>query len=170
MLLSLLIACQNSISGTLQFHYGNISDADTDADTLYGRQLVFPVLITVYQILECHSLDICPLASIDGSYNSPNIEAKQWHSVFKSVNNREWSLLSIQVTNNYNLPFEVTLFYHAGMWHLSSAHAFYLTVHLESDDLCNTQLIPPGSTYRYISETVDILRDRCIGPDRVCLG
>jgi hypothetical protein len=145
---SSLMAHFCSISGTIQFQYGNTQDLgepDANADIFHGRQLIFPVLITVYQILECHSLDISPLASMDVRTDVSDMDAKSWNAIFKNVNACEWCLFSIHVTNNYNLPFEVTLSYHTSVQGLLRC---FLTRSLGSEDISSSQLIPPGSTYR----------------------
>ena len=144
-------AYTNSISGMIQFSYANTQEShktDTSVDLVYGRQLIFPVLVTVYQMLQCHSLHISPLAPVDVQSVTASDGTRQWSDIFRSVTANEWCLLSMHVSNDYNLPFEVTLSYQTGDYNMPLPLASF-SILADFDDLSNSQVIPPGSTYRY---------------------
>lgn len=82
-------------------------------EVFHTRQLSYPVLVTVYHMLECHSMDILPY-SIDTV--APILELDQHEP--QSVRTRktllnvedvaDWCIFSIEVRNTYGVPFEVT--------------------------------------------------------------
>lgn len=104
---------QISINGLIQISYANTqSNNEENPDTIYGRQLVYPVLITVYQMLECQALNISSLTSIN---TQGDLNGSSWGKTLQGTTTEEWCLLSVHVLNSYNLPFEVTLSYKTGM-------------------------------------------------------
>ncbi|KAI9466349.1 TRAPP II complex [Lactarius psammicola] len=86
-------------SGGIYISYGYLhrrqSTLSQPPETFHTRQLSYPVLVTVYHMLECHNMDIFPLG--------------QGAVLFKDVEEEGWCLFSIDVRNTYGLPFEVTL-------------------------------------------------------------
>jgi hypothetical protein len=102
-----------SISGTIHVAYAYVHRPLTVNDTLsevfYTRQLTYPVLVTVYHMLECHGMDVLPF---DGTESHDSDEEETTHSrrSLLSVDDEAgWCLFSIDVRNTYGLPFEVTI-------------------------------------------------------------
>lgn len=55
-----------SANGTIHFSYSHIhrpQSDDTPAQAFHTRQLSYPVIVTVYHMLECHGMDILPFPS-----------------------------------------------------------------------------------------------------------
>ena len=78
---------------------------DTPSEVFHTRQLSYPVLVTVYHMLECHGLDILPytadmLRSVNGD---ECLEAS-----LQVQNSEDWCIFSVEVRNTYGIPFEVT--------------------------------------------------------------
>ena len=99
-----------STSGTIHVAYSYVHrpllDADTLPEVFHTRQLTYPVLVTVYHMLECHEMDILPFAGVD-HYDSDEEEAT--HQPLLVIGEEAgWCLFSIDVRNTYGLPFEVT--------------------------------------------------------------
>lgn len=95
-----------STNGTVHFSYAHLKDTESTASQVFfTRQLSYPVMVTVYQMLECHGMDILPFPSYPlGSDNS--VVTKQHLDV---DDESSWCLFSIDVRNTYGLPFDVTL-------------------------------------------------------------
>jgi len=71
------------------------------------RQVSYPLMVTVYHMLECSSMDILAFPSYSHSHRGN----KQTDEV-KYLNVEEetgWCLFSIEVRNSYGSPFDVTL-------------------------------------------------------------
>lgn len=69
---------------------------------------MFPVLVTVYQMLDCHDMNVVNIRSAalgSEEFGSGN----EWTTLLKDVDELDWCILSLDVQNTYGLPFEVTL-------------------------------------------------------------
>ncbi|KAK7467129.1 hypothetical protein VKT23_004188 [Stygiomarasmius scandens] len=66
----------------------------------HTRQLSFPVMVTVYHMLECNGMDILP-------YPSHLVEDTKLKSKLSVDGEGSWCLFSIDVRNTYGTPFEV---------------------------------------------------------------
>lgn len=111
-----------STSGLLELLYANTQRLKTSSNNdaeLFGRQLLFPLLVTVYQMLECQSMNITKLAPVDSRVDNTGDKLEQWSELFGDVLSYDWCLCSIHVSNNYNLPFEVRLTYKTGIFSLA---------------------------------------------------
>ncbi len=83
-------------------------------EVFHTRQLSYPVLVTVYHMLECHDMDILPyspdtiteLLEEYGDDDSPEVKARR--ELLNVDDDAEWCLFSVEVRNTYGLPFEVT--------------------------------------------------------------
>jgi hypothetical protein len=84
------------------------SDAQRNAtDTFYARQIVYPVNVTVYHTLELSNLDIVPLSSASStSRPSSHIWTKPLLDI--QSDQGDYCLVSVDVSNIYGLPFNVT--------------------------------------------------------------
>jgi hypothetical protein len=58
-------------------------------------------------MLECHNMDIFPLAV--GDCEAKKTPANKTQALFSDVEEEGWCLFTIDVRNTYGLPFEVTL-------------------------------------------------------------
>lgn len=100
-----------STSGTIFVAYSHvhrpIGDAEASSEVFHTRQLTYPVLVTVYHMLECHGMDILPF---DGIQANDSIDGETAHvqSSLLSIDEAGWCLFSVEVRNTYGLPFEVT--------------------------------------------------------------
>lgn len=138
----------HSINGTIQITY-SYAHCDPRAEHFYTRQILYPVLVTVYHTLECHSMDILPFVRIQAA-PPPEDEAEEGERKARRElldiqdDEGDWCLFSVDVKNSYNLPFEVHFERRQGGTKPASA----------------TRLVPPGSTSRYVHsvivETLDL--------------
>jgi len=101
-----------SISGTIHVAYAYAhrpSVNDTPSEVFYTRQLTYPVLVTVYHMLECHGMDVLPFDGAE-SHDSDEEETTPNRRTLLNVDDEAgWCLFSIDVRNTYGLPFEVTI-------------------------------------------------------------
>ena len=99
-----------STSGCIFISYGYLhrpqSNLSGPSETFHTRQVSYPVLVTVYHMLECHNMDIFPLVVGDYGAKTP---ANKRQALFNVVEEEGWCLFTIDVRNTYGLPFEVTL-------------------------------------------------------------
>ncbi|KAI9446319.1 TRAPP II complex [Lactarius indigo] len=102
---------ESSTSGGVYISYGYLhrrqSTLSQPQETFHTRQLSYPVLVTVYHMLECHNMDIFPLDQ--GGCEADETSEGGKAVLFKDVEEEGWCLFSIDVRNTYGLPFEVTL-------------------------------------------------------------
>lgn len=133
----------------------------------YTRQLSYPVLVTVYHMLECQAMDILSYTgtttttSSDDGADEVTLEAKTRTSLLHVGEIADWCIFSIEVRNTYGLPFEVTF--------ERNQEGEFSTVHSQgakSDEHGSltgvehasvTSLVPPGSTSRYVSPDIVFL-------------
>ncbi|TFY64017.1 hypothetical protein EVJ58_g2901 [Rhodofomes roseus] len=106
-------------------------------DVFHTRQLSYPVVVTVYHMLECHSMDISPYSRItafasttEDDDDSPAGKARR--ALFDVEDVADWCLFSVDVRNTYGSPFEVTF------------------ERSEPTHMTTTVLVPPGSTTRIV--------------------
>ncbi|KAF8274883.1 transport protein Trs120 or TRAPPC9 TRAPP II complex subunit-domain-containing protein [Lactarius quietus] len=111
---AVVLTCNGKVgctSGGIYISYGHIhrrqSTLSQPSETFYTRQLSYPVLVTVYHMLECHNMDIFPLGQ--GGCDDDGTTEDGRAILFKDVEAEGWCLFSIDVRNTYGLPFEVTL-------------------------------------------------------------
>ena len=85
------------------------------AEVFYTRQLSYPVLVTVYHMLECDAMDILSYSGAattlpphaHGS-DEDLLDAKTRKSLLHVGDIADWCIFSIEIRNTYGLPFEVT--------------------------------------------------------------
>ncbi|KAI0636866.1 TRAPP II complex [Trametes polyzona] len=109
-------------------------------EVFYTRQLSYPVLVTVYHMLECQAMDILSYTGAtttktsDDDLDDISPEARARTSLLHVGEIADWCIFSIEVRNTYGLPFEVTFERNQeGVDHASV-----------------TSLVPPGSTSRIV--------------------
>ncbi|KAF7976728.1 hypothetical protein HWV62_5913 [Athelia sp. TMB] len=104
------VGCTN---GTIHVAYSYVhrplAESADEPDVFHTRQLTYPVLVTVYHMLECHGMDVLPYDGVDygsagNSLGGPDEDRKH----LLSVPETGWCMFSIDVRNTYGLPFDVT--------------------------------------------------------------
>ena len=121
-----------STDGSIRMSYGLIHRDSGITSSFHTRQIIFPILFTVYHTLETHTLDLVrlvnptPSSTSNGRYIPlPNGLAShpttpRWGSFDPAVqdllrhrlaeeNDDKHCLLGLDVRNVYGVPFEVTL-------------------------------------------------------------
>ncbi|KAJ4474536.1 TRAPP II complex [Lentinula lateritia] len=98
--------------GTIHASYSYIHRDTSDnkeTSVFHTRQLSYPLMVTVYRMLESHGMDILPYPSYpmgtDGNLatnNSNNL------NLFVQ-DNGAWCLFSVDIMNTYGIPFEVSI-------------------------------------------------------------
>ncbi|KAG1715706.1 hypothetical protein ID866_1469 [Astraeus odoratus] len=109
----LSVACLGKVgctSGAFYISYAHVhrekkDPVDFTSETFYTRQLMYPVTVTVYHILECYNMNlisVCALDSLPTGHPERSVTPTEIDDL------RLWCLFSIEVRNTYGLPFEVT--------------------------------------------------------------
>lgn len=75
----------------------------------FTRQLQYPISVTVYQSLECHSLNIFPISQMEASVADNSADPYNWKGLMSDVDRHGWCAVTVDIRNIYGLPFEVTL-------------------------------------------------------------
>lgn len=149
-----------STRGTITISYSHVHRTPPvePLDMFHSRQISYPVNVTVYHTLECNNLDIIPYKGLSGklSPNSPESQEDQNRRALLDINDADadnYCLVSMDVSNMYGLPFEVTLERHqAGRYSWCSRPLVNLTIlFIDTPFASMTRVIPPGSTSRYFS-------------------
>ncbi|KAF8590613.1 hypothetical protein K439DRAFT_1382134 [Ramaria rubella] len=138
----LTIICSGKVgctAGTIQISYSNIrQEFLKPSDVFYTRQVLYPVLVTVYNTLECYGMDILPFSSVAATRNVDNVSAEHdtWKRTLEGVKDEDggWCLFTVDVRNTYGIPFEVT----------------FELVEEAIPKSVTTRLVAPGSTSRII--------------------
>ncbi|CAK5277407.1 unnamed protein product [Mycena citricolor] len=113
-------------TGTIHVSYAYVHRPAPSLETpqpsvFHTRQLSYPVMVTVYHMLECHGMDVLPFPShpfdLDESTESG------------------WCLFSVEVRNTYGLPFEVS---------------FERTQQAGKSRAKTSTIVSPGSTSRIV--------------------
>ena len=145
-----------STSGAIHVAYGYVHrKQDTlqkPSDVFHTRRLSYPVLVTVYHMLECHRMDILPFRpeavfnsnDDQGGNNSDAARKNLWR-----VDEDSWCLFSIDVRNTYGLPFEVTFdrIQEGEIWPPMNDNSL-MSGDAGSPHTSTTCLVAPGSTSR----------------------
>lgn len=80
-----------------------MASLDASPEVFHTRQLSYPVMVTVYHMLECHGMDILPFPSLPSDLNELQSGTDEQYR----GNEAGWCLFSVEVRNMYGLPFEV---------------------------------------------------------------
>ncbi|KAJ3829021.1 TRAPP II complex [Lentinula raphanica] len=94
--------------GTIHASYSYIhrdSSNNGEASVFHTRQISYPLMVTVYRMLESHGMDILPYPSYPMSLDN----VSQSHSNLFVDDNGAWCLFSLDITNTYGAPFEVSI-------------------------------------------------------------
>ncbi|KAI0341607.1 hypothetical protein BDW22DRAFT_1358429 [Trametopsis cervina] len=125
-------------SGTIHISYAYChrpSEAlDSPTEVFHTRQLTYPVLVTVYHMLECLGMDILPYSPEMIDHGSSSSKESKTANPLEVDNPEEWCIFSVEVKNTYGIPFEVT--FEANQPGLPQT--------------ATVTLVPPGSTTRVL--------------------
>ncbi|KAI0322235.1 TRAPP II complex [Amylostereum chailletii] len=142
---AIVVTCTGKVgctSGTIHLSYGQVNQRQQTlqqpAEVFHTRQLSYPVIVTVYNMLECHGMDIVPF-SPDGSQDSESLDCGRHPTGSRKLALRDaedvgWCLFTVDVRNTYGLPFEVVFERHQE----DTPHA------------STTCLVAPGCTTRMV--------------------
>ncbi|KAF5391257.1 hypothetical protein D9757_001865 [Collybiopsis confluens] len=109
---TLTIKCYGKVGcteGTIHTSYSYINRDSPNGQknsVFYTRQLSYPLMVTVYRMLESHGMDILPYPSYPGE---PNSEVAKHDSNLFVEDKAAWCLFFIDVKNTYGIPFEVSI-------------------------------------------------------------
>jgi len=104
---------QTSTSGTIHVSYAYVhrprGTQEKPLEVFHSRQLSYPVMVTVYHMLECHGMDIIPspdypISEVNDDYIAGTVVPQSISNVCGELG---WCLFSVEVRNTYGLPFEV---------------------------------------------------------------
>ncbi|KAG6850996.1 hypothetical protein H0H93_004483 [Arthromyces matolae] len=113
---TLSITCIGKVGctqGTIHFSYSNVhrerSSLSGSTEVFHTRQLSYPIMVTVYHMLECHALDILPFPRYDSNNDDADDEqVRARRQTLYMDDEASWCLFSIEVRNTYGSPFDVT--------------------------------------------------------------
>ncbi|KAF7338264.1 hypothetical protein MVEN_02051700 [Mycena venus] len=95
-------------TGTIHVSYSYVhrptASLDPSPQVFHTRQLSYPVMVTVYHMLECQGMDILPFPSVPSELTEEQTETGEHYL----GNEAGWCLFSVEVRNTYGLPFEVS--------------------------------------------------------------
>ncbi|KAG5727958.1 Transport protein particle subunit [Termitomyces sp. T112] len=98
--------------GTIHFSYSYVHREPpllNGPKIFHIRQLSFPVMATVYHMLECHALDILPFPHhSSGVDDAVDERVRARREILHVSDEASWCLFSIEVRNTYGSPFDVT--------------------------------------------------------------
>ncbi|KAG6909694.1 hypothetical protein DXG01_015895 [Tephrocybe rancida] len=114
--LTLTITCIGKVGctqGTIHFSYSHVHRErpvlSGSNEVFHTRQLSYPIMVTVYHMLECHSMDILSFPHHASSVDEADDERVRARRETLYVGHEgSWCLFSIEVRNTYGLPFDVT--------------------------------------------------------------
>ncbi|KAI0703613.1 TRAPP II complex [Cytidiella melzeri] len=139
----LTVSCSGKVgctNGTIHISYAYChrprSNLEKPPEVFHTRQLSYPVLVTVYHMLECYGLDILPYTPdmIDYAAVTDENATKRMEKPLQVRDPEDWCIFSIEVRNTYGIPFEVSF-------------------EVDENDApgeSTMTLVPPGSTKRVI--------------------
>jgi len=138
-----------STNGSIHISYAcsrQAPGADPPLDNFYTRQLTYPVLVTVYHMLECYDMDILSYSGLNGRVGAGRLDPSLGES-----EDDNWCLFSIEVRNTYGLPFEVTFERtEKGQGQAASSGPGCVKSPPDSVVASACRTVPPGSTCRCV--------------------
>ncbi|KDR81631.1 hypothetical protein GALMADRAFT_239700 [Galerina marginata CBS 339.88] len=142
--LSLTLGCFGKVgcaNGTIHISYSHAEDPNLeDSSVFYIRQVSYPLMVTVYHMLECNGMDLLQFPSYSKSLRR-NISRNSRLSTLQFEEDAGWCLFSIEVRNTYGSPFDVTL----------------VRTQDGETTASSTTTIPPGSVSRLVIPMKKIL-------------
>jgi hypothetical protein len=142
-----------STEGTIHVSYSYVHRTTSEpTEVFHARQISYPVMVTVYHMLECHAMDILPYSRLNED-DTMQVEKTNTNlqPTLRVDDEVSWCLFSIEVRNTYGLPFNVTFDRSQESWcaHIpcvSNPHLSFAST--DTSDVSVTVTIPPGSTKR----------------------
>ncbi|KAJ3516627.1 hypothetical protein NLJ89_g1004 [Agrocybe chaxingu] len=136
------VGCTN---GAIHISYAHAEDPNLkDSGVFYMRQVSYPLMVTVYHMLECNGMDLVPFPSYPSSQRPHSDNAQKKRLQYLDIEEDSgWCLFSIEVRNSYGSPFDVTLERTQDGESLASS----------------TTTIPPGSVSRLVIPIKKIVLD-----------
>jgi len=124
-----------STEGTVHISYAYSKDPKLDeSDVIYIRQVSYPLMVTVYHMLECGGMGLLPFPIYPEIQRPMDFNPKNEKLPYLNTSEDvEWCLFSIEVRNSYGSPFDVTL----------------ERTQDGKPTASSTTTIPPGSVSRY---------------------
>lgn len=136
-----------STNGVIHISYAHVETANSeDSDVFYMRQVSYPLMVTVYHMLECSSMDILPFPSYPRWLHRGNKDTAQLNIEEEAG----WCLFSIEVRNSYGSPFDVTLVRVQKGKHLTNGRIPLTMALLDESSVSSTTTIAPGSLSRCV--------------------
>ncbi|KAJ8078800.1 hypothetical protein AAF712_001246 [Marasmius tenuissimus] len=109
---TLTISCYGKVGcteGTIHASYSYIHrDSENPPDVFHTRQLSFPLMVTVYHMLECHGMDILPFPPYFPKHSNDH-DKGEGTSTSGPDDGRDWCLFAFDVRNAYGSPFKVSV-------------------------------------------------------------
>ncbi|KZT42062.1 hypothetical protein SISSUDRAFT_980977 [Sistotremastrum suecicum HHB10207 ss-3] len=98
-------------SGTVTVAYARTQKRNSSKESFFTRQIVLPVLVTVYHILECQAMNIVPYSGFDAPELQKLDQAdSEYLTRLQEVEDpHAWCLFVMDVRNVYGSPFEVVI-------------------------------------------------------------
>ncbi|KAF9533009.1 TRAPP II complex [Crepidotus variabilis] len=115
--LTLTLGCFGKVgctNGVIHISYAYSQDPRLgDSGSFYLRQVSYPLMVTVYQMLECSAMDLLPFPAypqVRRSADTESVNPKDERLRHLDISDDGWCLFSIEVRNSYGTPFDITLF------------------------------------------------------------
>ena len=148
----LLLVCNeatnnsHSTNGVIHISYGHVETANSeDSDVFYMRQVSYPLMVTVYHMLECSSMDLLAFPSYSHLRRRDKTVQVKYLNIEEEAG---WCLFSIEVRNSYGSPFDVTLVRAQKGKHMERCRTTLTTFLLGESSVSSTTTIAPGSLSR----------------------
>ncbi|KAG6866933.1 hypothetical protein C0991_003849 [Blastosporella zonata] len=114
--MTLTITCIGKVGcthATVHFSYSHVHREQPvlsgSNQVFHTRQLSYPIMATVYHMLECHAMDILSFPRHAPSIDDADDERVRARRETLHVGDEgSWCLFSVEVRNTYGLPFDVT--------------------------------------------------------------
>lgn len=123
-----------STNGTIHISYAHSKDPELEeSDVFYVRQISYPLMVTVYHMLECNGMDLLPFPAYPQAQRHKDDNPKNGRLQYLAITEDcGWCLFSIEVRNSYGTPFDITL----------------LRTQFGESTASSTTTIPPGAVSR----------------------
>ncbi|TDL27497.1 hypothetical protein BD410DRAFT_762504 [Rickenella mellea] len=119
--------------GMVQISYSHLNSEGSTGDVFCTRQLLYPVQVTVYQMLECRAMDLLPHTRVKAISGGMRDDVEQLKALLQ-CEDAGYSLFTVDVRNTYGIPFEVSFIHESE----------------ETETTSTSQIVSPGSTHRFI--------------------
>jgi trafficking protein particle complex subunit 9 len=108
----IILSGLDSTSGTIRISYAYVhrhqNSLQQPPDVFQTRQLSYPVLVTVYDMLECHGMDILPYIHHRSGEGGKHAKDRSTDALLDVPDEMGWCMFAVDVRNTYGIPFEVS--------------------------------------------------------------